>query len=146
MLVAEQTRLASILEDWLQRQRVPVAHLTRVAKVSANTVWLIQQGTTTKPEIQTLRKIARGLATDPVDRSFDQAVFAEALHELSDAAGLLDEIDEVPAPTLEGMIRAEGVKSPKRAAALAAFVRKYQNMDAKQRRYVDPIIDSVVEE
>lgn len=146
MVVAEQTRLASVLEDWLSRQRVPVAHLTRVAKVSANTVWLIQQGTTTRPEIQTLRKIARGLATDPKDGSFDQAVYDEALRDLAEAAGMGGELDDVPPPTLESMIRSEGVKSPMKAAKLAAFLRKYPAMSADQRRLVDALIDHLGDE
>lgn len=143
MVVAEQTRLAAVLDDWLRRQRVPVAHLTRVGKVSANTIWLIQQGTTTKPEIQTLRKIARGLATDPADAAFDQIVYAEALRDLAGAADLAGEIDDIPTPTLEAAIRAEGVKSPRKAARLAAFVRKYPNMTANQLRLVDALIDNL---
>ena len=145
MVVAEQTRLGAVLDDWLKRQRVPVAHLTRIAKVSANTIWLIQQGTTTKPEMQTIRKIALGMATDPADGVFDQAVFDEALRDLAEAAGLSDQLRDVPPPTLEAVIRSEGVKSPRKAAQLAAFLRKYPNMSANQRRLVDALLDNLEE-
>lgn len=124
MLVAEQTRLGAVLDDWINRQRVPVAHLARHGGVSANTIWLIQNGTTTRPEIQTLRKIAKGLATDPSDQTFDQAVFERSLKELAAAADRVAEIDDVPSPTLEAMIRASGVKSRRQAERLAAFIRK----------------------
>lgn len=145
MLVAERTLLSEVLEDWLERQRVSVAHVVKHSGVSRNTIWLIQQGTTTAPEIQTLRKISRALATAPKDGTFNQAEYSEALRDLSAAAGVDPEADAIPAPTLESMIRSEGVKSPRQAAKLAAFLRKYPNMNPNERRLVDALIDNLGE-
>lgn len=144
MVVAEQTRLAAIVEDWFQRQRVSIAHVVKFGRVARNTIWLIQQGTTTEPEAETLRKIARGIAAEPRTGHVDRAIYLEVLQDLGRAAGMPDITDGVPPADLESEIRAAGVKG-KRAAILAAFVRKYPHMDAADKRLVDALLDRMGE-
>jgi hypothetical protein len=65
VVVAERVRLWDTIDAWMARQRVKQADIIKHGGVAGNTLWLIQQGTTTRPETETVRKIARGLASDP---------------------------------------------------------------------------------
>lgn len=142
MLVAERTRLADTVDRWLQRQRVSKVHLTKFGGISANTLWLIQQGTTTSPEMETLRKIAKGLATDPYSKDMDREVYLEAWRDLAAAAGHPDPTQEIPPADLDSEIRAI-IPNRRRAAAIAEFVRRYPDMTPDQRRMVDAVIDGI---
>jgi len=140
VLVGEQTRLGGVLDAWLRRQ--PPAHVAKRGKVSRNTIWLIQQGTTTTPEVETLRKIARGLAADPYTGEIERTAYLAAWRDLAAAANLPDPTTDVPPATLESGVRAV-VADQRRADALAAFVRKYPNMSPDQRKLVDALIDNL---
>lgn len=142
MLVAERTRLGDTLERWLQRQRVTKAHVSKHGGVSTNTIWLIEQGTTTRPEMETLRKIARGLATDPFDGTVDPQAFADAWRQLAAAAGLPEPASEMPAPDLESVLRSTGL-SRQEAAFWADIHRRYPNATPDQKRMLNDLARSV---
>lgn len=134
MLVAERSRLGEAVDRWLQRQRVTKAHVSKHGGVSTNTIWLIQQGTTSSPELETLRKIARGLATDPFSRELDRLVYADALRDLALSCGFPDPtLEESPPPSMEASIRT--VARPRGAAeSWAEFIRDHSDATPDQIR------------
>lgn len=137
--VLDKTALADALDVWMKRQRLQPAALARLAGVSRPTVYAALRGDRISGD--SLRAIARGLATDPFSGELDPAVYAEALRELAEVGSHPDLAVDVPMPDLEALIRAEGVKSPAKARALAEFIRKYPSMTPDQRRLVDALID-----
>lgn len=142
MLVAERTLLGEVLERWLHRQRVTVAHVVRQGGLSRNTVWLIQQGTTASPELETLRKLARGLATDPFSVEFDAQVYTDALRELAAAAGFPDPTADLPEPDLESALRSTGLDRQE-AAFWADIHRRYPNATPDQKRMLKDLARAV---
>lgn len=134
MLVAEQTRLAEAIERWLQRQRLTVAHVVRYGGLSRNTVWLIQQGTTASPEMETLRKLARGLATDPYGtHEVDTNVYREAWRDLALSCGFPDPTIEDAPPSMEASIRTVAKPSGS-AESWAEFIRDHSEATPDQIR------------
>lgn len=140
LAVAERVDLAECVQSWMQRQRLEKAELARLSGIGRNTLYRILEGMPAQPD--TLRKIAKGVATDPHSGEVDAAVRQDVLKDFSDATGF-DLIDLAPPPSLEAAIRSEGVRSPRQAAKLAAFLRKYPNMTPNQRKLVDALIDNI---
>ena len=141
--VAERVELADVVREWMDRQRLDRVELAKLSGIARNTLYRILEGMAAQPE--TVRKIARGVATDPRTGDIDSTVRAAALRDFARVTDI-DLAEEAPPPTLESAIRAEGVKSPRQAAKLAAFLRKYPNMSANQRRLVDALIDNLGDE
>ncbi len=139
--MAEQTRLGDVLTSWIQRQRVTLKHISDVGGVSRNTIDLLKKGTTTEPSPETLRKISKGLATDPHTGDFDRRVYVDSLREFSDGAGLPDLTIDFPPCDLESEIRSL-IKDRKRASVFAAVLRRYETLTPGQRRLVDNVLDS----
>lgn len=137
----ERTRLGDTLERLIQDQRVSIAHIVKYSGISRNTIWLIQQGVTTDPEPETLRKIARGLATDPHSTKFDRPVYVNSLRALCEAAGLPDLTEEIPPCDLETEIRAV-VGDRDAASVLTLLVRRYPRMTPGERKLVDSVLGS----
>lgn len=142
MLVAERTRLGEVIDKWLQRLRVTKAHVARFGGVSPNTLNYISQGTTTSPEMETLRKIARGLATDPFTSAVDQAAYADAWRELAVAAGLPEPSADIAPPDLESMFRSVG-HDRQEAAFWADIARRYPNATPDQKRMLKELARAV---
>lgn len=143
VLVAERTGLAETLTAWIERMRLEKAELTRLSGIGRQTLYRLLDGE--RPQSETLRKIARGLATDPRSFEVDAILRREVLRDFEAVTGL-DLLDDDPPPTLEDAIRSEGIHSPRQAAKLAAFLRKYPNMSTDQRRLVDALIDHLDDE
>lgn len=143
LAVAERADLAGVLNGWVERSRLDKAVLARLAGIGRDTLYRVLRGMPAQPD--TLRKLARGLATDPFSGEVDQAVRYEALRDFAQVTGFELMEDDTP-PSLEAAIRAEGVKSPRKAARLAAFVRKYPNMSTNQLRLVDALLDNLEED
>ncbi len=142
LLVAERTRLADVIERWLHRQRLTKAHVSKHGGVSTNTIWLIQQGTTTSPELETLRKVARGLATDPHSAEFDAQVYIEALRDMAGAAGFPEPAEALPTPDLESALRSTGLDRQE-AAFWADIHRRYPNATPDQKRMLKDLARAV---
>jgi transcriptional regulator with XRE-family HTH domain len=142
VVVAERVRLWDTIDTWMARQRVKQADIIKHGGVARNTLWLIQQGTTTEPEAETIRKIARGLAADPRTGELDRPVYLEALRELCSVANLPDLTDEIPPCDLESEIRAV-VGDQRRARVLAAFIHRYPNMSSGDRKLIDSVLDNL---
>lgn len=85
MLVAERTDLAEALDGWRRKQRVEWTHVSRVSGVSRNTIYNALDGG--RPTSDALRKVARGLATDPHSGELDRIVFEEIVRDLFGIAG-----------------------------------------------------------
>ena len=132
MLVAERSRLGDTLERWLQRQRLSKAHVSKYGGVSTNTIWLIQQGTTASPEMETLRKLARGLATNPFgDHEVDRHIYSEAWRDLALSCGFPDPTTEDAPPSIEASIRT--IAKPSGAAeSWADFIRDHSDATPDQ--------------
>lgn len=140
--MAEQTRLGDVLTSWIQRQRVTFKHISDVGGVSRNTIDLLRKGTTTEPSAETLRKISRGLATDPYTGDFDRRLYVESLQAFSAAAGMPDLTTDFPPCDLESEIRSI-VKDRKRASVFASVLRRYETLTSGQRRMVDSVLDQL---
>lgn len=143
LLVAERADLADVVKTWMERRRLDRVELARLSGIARNTLYRILEGMAAQPE--TLRKIAKGLATDPHTDEIDSGIRLLALRDFAQVAGI-DLADDAPPPTLEQAIRAEGIQSPRQAAKLAAFLRRYPNMSTDQRRLVDALIDHLDDE
>lgn len=85
VLVAERTELGQALEGWRQQQRVEWTHVSRVSGVSRNTIYNAMDGGT--PGTDTLRKIARGLATDPYTGDLNRIAYEAIIIDLFKKAG-----------------------------------------------------------
>jgi transcriptional regulator with XRE-family HTH domain len=138
LLVAERATLADELGRWMRTRRLQPTQLARLAGVSRPTIHNALRGDRISGD--SIRAIARGLAMDPESEQLDPTVYADVLRDLADAAGRPAIAEDIPAADLDSEIRSI-VKSPKRAAAFAAFLRKYPSMSADQRRLVDALID-----
>jgi transcriptional regulator with XRE-family HTH domain len=143
VLLAERVTLADELGRWMRARRLQPTQLARLAGVSRPTVHNALRGDRISGD--SIRAIARGLAMDPESEQLDPTVFGEVLRDLAEAAGRPAIAEDIPAADLDSEIRGI-VKSPKRAAALAAFVRRYPSMTADQRRLVDALIDHLGDE
>ena len=140
-LLAESLTLAETVQRWLRRQRLDVAQVARLGGLSRPTVHKVMRGDRVSGD--SLRGIAKGLASDPYTREMDPSIYAEALRELAEAADMPHLLHEAPAPpTLEDQI-GRVVRNPDRAALLADFVRHYPNMTPDQRKLVDALLDSL---
>lgn len=129
----------------MDRQRVTVSHVAHHGNLSRNTIYLIQQGTTTDPSPDTLRKIARGLATNARTGKFERSTYVEALRDLAAIAGrvaLSEEASAIPPVDLEAEI-ALVVGSRRRADVLAKFLRRYPALSPDQRTLVDALLDAL---
>lgn len=83
--MAERTLLAERLDGWRRKQRVEWTHVSRSSGVGRNTIYNALDGGT--PGTDTLRKIARGLATDPHGGDLDRLAYVEIVSSLFEAAG-----------------------------------------------------------
>lgn len=116
--MAEQSTLAEVLERWRVEQKLEWVQLARLAGVSRGTLNNLRLGKTANSD--TLRKIARGLATHPYTGAFDAVVHRRALYEMFDAAGLVA-ADEHPRPDLRTSVME--VVGPTRADQVDGIVR-----------------------
>jgi transcriptional regulator with XRE-family HTH domain len=115
-----------------------------LAGLSPGTIQLIENGETAQPSPDTLRRLALGLATNRATGHVDEAVTRTVYEGLMAAAGYAPVADE-NAPSLE-IVLGGVVHSPRQAARLAAFLRKYPNMSTSRRRLVDALLDSLEDE
>lgn len=142
ILLAERLSLADVLQTWMRRQRLRPVDLVRLSGLSRPTVYEARDGGRVSAE--TVRLLARALATDPYDGEVNAALHAEALRELAEAANYPHLLSEAPPPPdLDSEIRAI-IPNRTRAAAIAEFVRRYPNMTPDQRRMVDALVDGIV--
>lgn len=142
LCVVGQNRLAEAIGAWRRRQRITKADLVKNGGISANTLWLIEQGTTKTPEMETLRKIAHGLATDPYTHEVDAVVYKAAWAELASVAGLPEPVTEAPQVTLDDVLSGS-FKLPGTAAALAEWIRTHPDATEDQVRMAFAFVDAM---
>jgi hypothetical protein len=100
--VTVRKTLAEALDGWIADQRLRVADVARSGGLSRQTVYNIRDGELVSPE--TVRKLARGVATDPRTGVLDRSLYGMALSELFLAAGFKPPEDEVVTVSLEDQI------------------------------------------
>jgi hypothetical protein len=122
-----------VFDKWLQRQRVSKAHVSKHGGVSPNTLNYISQGTTAHPEMETLRKMAWGLATDPHSLAVDGGVYRRAWSDLAAAGGHPEPSLEAPASSVEESIGTIA-RHPGSPAEWAEFIRDYPDATPDQIR------------
>lgn len=115
--------------------------LAELSGISSGAMQLIEYGETVQPEPETLRRLSIGLATNRATGRVDEAAATELYESLMSAAGYAAGKDSA-GTTLESAISSV-VQSPRQATRLAAFLRRYPNMSANQRRLVDALIDNL---
>lgn len=99
---------AIVLSRWIGRERLRPQDIERASGISRNHLWLMTHGKVTRPTPETLRRLAKALATDPATDEVDHLKRDEALHDLSRAAGYPDLAQDVDAGDLVRAIRALG--------------------------------------
>jgi transcriptional regulator with XRE-family HTH domain len=100
-VMAGKSLLADVLERWQQEQRLDWSQLARMAGISRGTINNIRQGNSVTSD--SLRKLAKGLATHPNTGAFDPKTHTRALRELFEAGGFIV-TPEYPARDLRAMI------------------------------------------
>jgi len=80
-------RVRDALVALMQRERVGILHLMRHGNLARNTVEYILEARTVQPKRETLRRVARALATDPSTGVIDESIVQDAESILGDAAG-----------------------------------------------------------
>lgn len=138
MLVTANTQLADVLKRWMERERVSAAHIARFSnpgghRVSRNTIDYLLGGTTKSPEMDTLRKIARGLAHHPRTLRYNHAVYVRALQDLAIAAALTLPEGELGLVSLEDLIE-EAIRDQVDAETLAEAIRQFPTATEEDRR------------
>jgi transcriptional regulator with XRE-family HTH domain len=83
-------RLSEVVRALMQRERLTVTDLMRAGGMARNTVEYILKARTQEPERQTIRRLARALATDPRTREMDGVKMADYESLLHVAAGFAD--------------------------------------------------------
>jgi transcriptional regulator with XRE-family HTH domain len=132
--VTAHVALAAVLERWRIEQKLEWRQLARLSSVSRGTLNNLRLGKSANSD--TLRKIARGLATHPHTDAFDTVVHRRALYDLFDAAGLVAG-DEFPRPDLRTSVL-EVVGTGARADQVDAIVRELATLPPHlQDRWID---------
>lgn len=142
--VADDRDLAVVLREWIDRQRIPISKIAENGGLSRTVIYDVVNGK--RPESDTLRKLALGLAVDPRTEIRDEAIEAEVLADLMEAAG-----HSGPAPcsgsgrTLEDQI-SPLVKSRSKAEAFATILRRYPTLSRGERKLIDGILETMGDE
>ena len=74
-----ETSLAATLERWRRRERIRRMWLVKNSGVSETALRRIRTGATTHPKLETVERLAIGIATDPYTLEVNQQVRADAL-------------------------------------------------------------------
>ncbi len=94
---------------------------------------------------ESVRSLAKGLATDPYDGRMDRHAYAEALRDLAEASGYRHLLAEGPAPVdLAGEIARLGLDHAA-AVRIAAALRRYAELTPGQRRLFDAALQMLEE-
>lgn len=131
------TALGVSLRGWMQRQRLTAVQLATLSEVTRRTVYnVLENG---RAEIETIWKLACGLARDPYSGESDTLVYAEAFGDLLEAGGY--------PRALAGVIRIDSrdemnrqMRDPRKVDALLAFLRRYHTLSAGERDAFERVI------
>lgn len=126
----------------MRRQRLKQADLVRLSGLSRPTITAAREGS--KIGTESVRALARGLATDPYDGTFDGTVYADALRDLAEAAGYPHLLTEMPSADLESEIRAI-TKSPATAEMWAEFIRDNPDATPDQIRMMRALLKGIAQ-
>src|SRR4051812_49329673 len=105
-MVDSQPSLASVLSRWIRQERLRPADIERASGITRAHLWLMTSGKVSRPTPETLRKLARALATDPHTGERDRVKAELALRELSEAAGYPELGTDPDASDLAAALRA----------------------------------------
>jgi hypothetical protein len=130
VLLTDHSRLADALERWLQRTRLEKAVVARQGGLSRGTLYYILDGSPAEPD--TLRKVARGLATDPFSKAFDPHLYADAIEELFAAAGYALPPNEVVRISLEDEVE-RLVRNRATAEQIVKVLEKFPELSTDKR-------------
>lgn len=132
-----ETALGISLRSWMQRQRLNPAQVATLADVTRRTVYnVLENG---RAEIETIWKLACGLAKDPYSGESDTLAYAEAFGDLLEAAGY--------PRALAGVIRIDmrdemtrQMRDARKVDALLAYLRRYHTLPPAERDAFDRAI------
>lgn len=128
--------LADVLDQWLADQRLSIAELARMAGVGRPTIYKMRSGE--RPSVETLRKIARGLATTPRSGQFDADAYSLAARDLFAAAGYEQPPEVHTVPVEEEIARM--VKSRATAEQIVEVLRRYPSLNRDKRLLLEAAI------
>jgi len=90
MKIRPEGPLGEALFMWIDQQRVSMAHVARHGHVAVNTMRMILLGETRHPTPDTLRRLARGIATAPRTHEVAAAVAERCYQDLAIITGYTD--------------------------------------------------------
>lgn len=125
--------LGEAVDAWIADQRVSIAHIMRVSGLARNTIMKIIEGTRRHPDVDTLRRLALGIATGPRYRDLNTAVFERCRGDLSALAGysVAGRADDDTLLRF-ALLRVTGTTG--QAAAWAALILEYAGLDPGEVR------------
>jgi transcriptional regulator with XRE-family HTH domain len=109
--------LATVLTRWIRRRRLTQVQIAAASGITRSYISTMANGGVSRPSPETLRRLARGVATEPervdadgtvVPKLLDQLEYEQALRELSEAAGFADLTHEPDRGVLVREIQALG--------------------------------------
>jgi transcriptional regulator with XRE-family HTH domain len=89
-MAEESPSLATVLTRWIRRERLRPYDIERASGITRAHLWLMTHGRVKRPTPETLRKLAKALASDPETGEVDRLKRNEALREMSAAVGYAD--------------------------------------------------------
>lgn len=142
-MLTDHSRLADALQRWLERTRLEKAAVARQGGLSRGTLYSILDGSPAEPD--TLRKIARGLATDPFTKAFNPHLYAEAVQDLFTAAGYELPPNEIVRISLEDEVE-RLVRSRADADQIARALKRFPNLSPSKRQLLMAAVRTAIEE
>jgi transcriptional regulator with XRE-family HTH domain len=123
-----ERRLGELIDAIMREERMSVAQLSRTSGLNPNTIQYIRKGATKTPKRTTLRRIARGLATDPATLELDMTKLTRYERQVTMAAGYADP-ELADAPSLLELLLRYRLNSRSRAVAVAELVQRCERLD-----------------
>lgn len=138
-MAAAKPSLATVLKRWMRRERLRPNEVAGLAGISRAHLWLMLNGRVARPTPETLRKLARALASDPHERTVDRLKRDEALRELALVAGYPDLADRADAGELIRAIMAV-VGNPQAAEFWAEMIAAHPTLSPTLQNMIRAVI------
>lgn len=139
-----ETPLGIALDGWMKRQRLNPVQLATLADVTRRTVYNVLDGRS-RPEVETVWKLACGLAKDPHTRESDTLVYADAFPDLLEAAGYPRDIAGVIRIDMRDEVVRQ-LRDTRKAEALLDFLKNYHRKSAEERDFFERAIGFKLED
>lgn len=128
------TRLGTLLTEWIDRRRLTPTTLADLAGVTRRTVYNVLD--TGRASVQTVWKLACALAIDPYTSRPNEIDYAKIFPALLDAAGYPSEIARVIRVDLGDELTSR-LRDPEKTQQLLDFLDNYASLPPDEREWFD---------